>query len=148
MLQGGNLLSFDPPGFLHLSFSLQALSQSAMCHVLILILFLAYQGPSECLSVTEIPAKYYGAWRKLRLTPEAECTEELACEQAWGTDGIQIAEAEERVASEEEEGTDMWGCCEGRACLNFRLHFCKVKMITPLTSEVAVSVKSHIEQHS
>ena len=76
MLQGGNLLSFDPPGFLHLSFSLQALSQSAMCHVLILILFLAYQGPSECLSVTEIPAKYYGAWRKLRLTPEAECTEE------------------------------------------------------------------------
>lgn len=59
-----------------------------MCHVLILILFLAYQGPSEFLSVTEIPAKYYGAWRKLRLTLEAECIEELACEQAWGTDGI------------------------------------------------------------
>lgn len=59
-----------------------------MCPVLILILFLAYHGPSECLSVTEIPAKYYGAWRKLRLTLEAERIEELACEQAGGTDGI------------------------------------------------------------
>lgn len=69
---GRKPLSFDPPGFLHLSFSLQALSQSAMCHILILILFLAYQGPSECLSVTEIPVKYYGAWRKLRLTPRRQ----------------------------------------------------------------------------
>ena len=42
----------------------------------------------KCLSVTEIPAKYYGAWRKLRLTLEAERIEELACELAWGTDGI------------------------------------------------------------
>lgn len=51
------------------------------------------------------------------------------------------------MTSEEGEGSEMWGCCEGggaasgRACLNFRFHFCKVKMITPLTSEVAVSIK-------
>ena len=58
------------------------------------------------------------------------------------------------MTSEEGEGSEMWGCCEGggaasgRACLNFRFHFCKVKMITPLTSEVAVSIKQHIRQHS
>lgn len=46
---------------------LWSLSQSAVCHVLISVFFIAYCGLGECHSATEIPTKCYRAWRKLRL---------------------------------------------------------------------------------